>query len=368
MKINFEGADLKEANFKMANLQMAQLSRAEFYQADFEEAILAHATVYGANLYESNFKSANLMGIELYGSDLTRANLEKANLIRASLIGANLEGANFKRANLCNADLTWANLTEVNFEGADLSGADLSGAILNKTNLKEAKLENTLLSGTILGDVNLDTLCGASLEYASPSYVSWHSVARSLRSPGLLKCLRSVGIPLVVATYLIDSLRSIDEMELFTMLQTVFLSYGGPDEQFAKKLRNVLKQNGVVTWFFPDDSIPGKRLHNTMREGVNSYDRMILVCSKSSLTRSGVRNEIQQALARESREGGSLILLPITIDGYLFRKNTKFAKENPGYRQEMLDRIVANFRDTDKDDAAFDKAVRRLLIALQKGS
>jgi len=150
------------------------------------------------------------------------------------------------------------------------------------------------------------------------------------------------------------------------MLQSVFLSYGGPDEMFASKLRNALSAIGARTWLFRDDAIPGQKLHRVMRKGVNDHDRVVLICSEKSLMRSGVRNEIEQVLVREAREGGSSRLLPVTIDEYIFSPKTEFARKHPVLRDEILIRVVADFKGAVGDEATFQTAVSRLALALGK--
>ena len=97
-----------------------------------------------------------------------------------------------------------------------------------------------------------------------------------------------------------------------------FISYGGPDEVFAQTLYDSLTIKGVQAFFFPKHAVPGKRLHTVMREAVNQYDRVILICSKASLDRTGVLNELIETLQREAREGGKDYLIPIRLDDYLF--------------------------------------------------
>jgi hypothetical protein len=48
------------------------------------------------------------------------------------------------------------------------------------------------------------------------------------------------------------------------------------------------------------------------------YDCVVLICSENSLVRAEVLNEIEQVRIREANEGGSEILIPITIDDFLF--------------------------------------------------
>jgi len=100
-----------------------------------------------------------------------------------------------------------------------------------------------------------------------------------------------------------------------------------------------------------------------MRDGVNQHDRVILVCSKVSLDRPGVLNEIMETLQREARDGGKEYLIPITLDDHVF---SCWKPEDPGVAQAIRDRVVADFRGADTDTAKFDEGVMRLIAALKK--
>lgn len=143
--------------------------------------------------------------------------------------------------------------------------------------------------------------------------------------------------------------------------RSLFISYGGPDEAFARRLHEALERNGVATFFFPEHAPFGMPLHQVMREGVNKHDRMLLLCSRASLSRSGVLNEIEELLRREGREGGQPRLIPIALDDYVF---TDWPRENPALAQTVRDRVVADFRGAATDAARFDAMFRRLLAAL----
>jgi len=147
------------------------------------------------------------------------------------------------------------------------------------------------------------------------------------------------------------------------MLQSTFISYGGPDTDFARRLNDELSKHGVATFFFPRDATPGKKLHRLMREGVNQHDRVILVCSRASLDRPGVLNEITETLQRESREGGKEYLIPITLDDYVF---SDWKPNDMGLALAIKDRVVADFRGTDTDQDKFHQGVLRLIAALTK--
>jgi pyruvate kinase len=144
---------------------------------------------------------------------------------------------------------------------------------------------------------------------------------------------------------------------------SVFISYGGPDESFAKRLSEALEQAGVYTFLFDRHAEPGKKLHRIMREGVNEYDRVVLVCSRNSLDRAGVLNEIEETLQREAREGGQSILIPITLDDYVF---SNWAAERPDLAVAVRDRVVADFRGTKRSKKRFAHAMDRLIGALSR--
>lgn len=103
------------------------------------------------------------------------------------------------------------------------------------------------------------------------------------------------------------------------MYQSAFISFGGPDEAIAARINLALIKRGVrKTWFFPIDKVPGQKLHRMMSEGIENYDRCILICSENSLSRPGVLNEIERVLEKEAAAGGAEILIPVTIDNFVF--------------------------------------------------
>lgn len=55
-----------------------------------------------------------------------------------------------------------------------------------------------------------------------------------------------------------------------------------------------------------------------MHDHINNHDRVLLLCSKAALSRLGVLNEIERVLEREAKEGGNEILIPVTIDDYVY--------------------------------------------------
>ena len=147
----------------------------------------------------------------------------------------------------------------------------------------------------------------------------------------------------------------IDESRMF---KTLFISYGSPDETIAAKINSALKSKGVKTWFFPDDSLPGDKLHRMMSEGVYKHDHTLLICSENSIVRSGVLNEIERMLEREAKEGGREIIIPVSVDDYIFNG---WEPDREDIRNQITSRVVRKI-----DDANFNTEIERIIKVLRK--
>ena len=67
-------------------------------------------------------------------------------------------------------------------------------------------------------------------------------------------------------------------------------------------------------------------------------------------------------MRREAREGGHTLLIPISIDGYVY---DGWKPENESLREAVLERVIADFDGADIDQAKFDQGMERLLTALR---
>lgn len=139
---------------------------------------------------------------------------------------------------------------------------------------------------------------------------------------------------------------------------SAFISYHTADEIFAKAIRDSLMTHGVKPFLFRDDAVPGQRLHEMMWEAVNHSSVVLLICSRASLVRPGVRNEIQETFAREAREGGLTRLIPLTLDDAVYTSSDELA-----FR--IRDRIVLDFSGMAPGSVAFEQQCSRLVRAIR---
>jgi hypothetical protein len=141
--------------------------------------------------------------------------------------------------------------------------------------------------------------------------------------------------------------------------RSVFISYSHQDRVFVYRLFDILSGAGIKCWFDEHAMVPGDKLHDAIRRGVDEHDRFILVCSRSSLTSWWVDNELEEAFAKE-RKLGTVILIPIDIDGAVF----DVSLNNPKCTQ-IRSRYVGDFRGWN-DEEVFGRAVNKLLRALRE--
>jgi hypothetical protein len=223
-------------------------------------------------------------------------------------------------------------------------------------------LSLAVMFDTVFRRVDLSEVRGLEeVIHHGPSTIGVDTLLRSRgRVPSVF--LEGVGLPPDSIGQLIDWARRYGRKRNF---DSVFLSYGKPDEDFARRLQDALLRSGVQTFFFPRSARPGEHLHRVMRMGINQYDRVVLVCSRASLDRPGVLNEIEETLAREAREGGASILIPIRLDDYVL---TDWAPRRPDLVQAVRDRVVADFRGPMDQLRIFEDAFAQLLEALERAA
>jgi uncharacterized protein YjbI with pentapeptide repeats len=343
-RIDLSGLDLSDVDLSFVNLAGANLRRCICRRSHF---------------FRADFREADLTEIIALLADFRCATFDQATMERSVFTKCDLRYATFMRATMPGAVLIGSDLSETHFNQAILKTASFHHSVMTLADLTGANLDMAGLWNTHLVDMNLGPLSSCDLVHDGPSHVDWRSILKSVHVERLTDLLVATGMPELLATNLVQTARSYSDTEKVILLQTTFISYGGPDLEFARKLHTALTSAGVVTFFFPEDAQPGTRLSSMMNRGVYEYDRVILVCSKNSLQRPGVRNEIQLTLDREAREGGSNRLIPIALDDCVY---TNWWPDRPENSRAVLDRVIADFRVPE----AFASSLSKLLTALRR--
>lgn len=145
---------------------------------------------------------------------------------------------------------------------------------------------------------------------------------------------------------------------------SVFISYSHDDSAFALRLYNSLQSSGVRAWLDKRQMLPGDDIYERVRQGIRGWDKLLLCCSKSSLSSWWVDNEIDEAFQKErdlfkARGQKVLALVPLDLDGYLFEQWSS------GKAQQVKSRLAASFRGWATDPSLFDATFQALLGALR---
>jgi uncharacterized protein YjbI with pentapeptide repeats len=263
---------------------------------------------------------------------------------------ANLRGANLRGANLCAANLRWASL----------SGADLSEANFGKADLGEANFAKARLSETNFGAVYLQDAKGlAECSFEGPCILDIRAIQQSGMLP--LSFLRGCGLPDSFIEYLPSLLN--EAIQLYSC----FISYSHKDKPFAKRLFDTLQGRNIRCWLdekrmaTADDKYEQGAADRTLR----IWDKILLCCSKDSLSSGWVDGEIEAAFEKEEKlmkERGqkTAVLIPLDLDGHL--RTGKWQGNKAGL---MRSRMVADFRGWNRNHERFESEVGRVILALR---
>lgn len=332
---DLNGSDLAKMNLREANLTKADLGLADLSDTRLSRANLSQAFVSRAFLVGADLRGADLRGADLAWSDLKLTNLCGADLWRANLEHADLFISKLDAADLRAAILMFAILRSCDCRGADMGGAILCGTTFSDTDLSEVKgLETARHRGP--STLGVDTL------YTSNGKIPNIFLRRAGVPEALFSCGLSVG----------------GLSEFFSC----FVSYSHSDKLFAKRLYAALQRRGVRCWLDEHQILPGEDIYDLVHRGIREQDKLLLCCSKSSLTSWWVDDEICQALAKERalkrHKKKAFALIPLNLDGYLF-------KWRDGKAEQIRRRLAADFTSWERDKAKFNEQMERIVRTLR---
>ncbi len=360
-----------QVNLNKSDLAHANLSHAKFPHCKLMGANLKGADLSYADLSVVGFRDADLSDADLHYANLSRAHLLYTNLSRTDLTGANLVEAILDNANLQDAILKAADLTCVPLKNARLCGANLWGARFSEllvegigTGRVYDVLENTDFTNAEIGlttfmDCDLSTCKG--LDTVRHNGTSFLDVSTLLRSGKQVPkaFLRGCGITEMLIEYLPSIIGQ--SLEFYSC----FISYSHEDKLFALRLYDVLQSRGIRCWLDEHQLLPGQDIYEEINRGIRLWDKVLLCCSKASLTSWWVEKEIKTAFDKErmlsKQKDGQRVrcLIPLDLDKYLFDC------WESGLKTSITDRIAAKFKGWDKDNAIFEQEFEKLMKALR---
>ena len=357
--VNMSGSDLFRADLRGADLKDAYLSGANLRGADMRDANLTAAVITRADLAQANLTRA----------DVTRADLTFANLSGCDLTFANLRGTRLVAARLPDANLTHTLLTQALVTGADLGGAHLANADLTGSDVTGAKLNGCNLSFTTFAwCAGLHLAMGLeTVRHTGPCALDRHTLQAGIGTlPDVF--LEGCGYSRLE----IETLRALYTKSPIRFF-SCFISHAESDLPFADRLLADLRQSNVTCWHYKEDMRGGEDWAEQVNRAIKVHDKLLLVCSRRSVYRKNVVNEILAAINAE-RETGEQKLFPIRLDDHILGPDMTAEAHNKVRSGEWAEdwvyyvkkKHIPDFAGWDTDNAKYATEFKKLLEALRR--
>jgi uncharacterized protein YjbI with pentapeptide repeats len=296
-----------------------------------------------------------------------------------TLQGTNLAGRNLSRANLSYEDLSGANLAgallvDALLDSADLTNADLRGSWLTDTTFRSVVFTNTKVAGARLSNAtfascpSLYEADGLDQVVFGPQSCTFDLPTLTANFAKLFNTSMSFLYKLGLTSDQIETLIRIFPDVARRQYSSAFLSYARADNDFAERLYNDLVSHNIRCFKDTHDLALGEFWLGSLEQAIREYDKLIVICSASSLVRPSVAEEI--LLALESETTGPK-LLPIAIDDFIATVAPEDVLQHMPRPQRRLDWVtrlkhieIGNFIGWQTNYSVYTASLSRLLKAL----
>ena len=304
---------------------------------------LAHVDLSFATMKDTNLRGCDVWNAVLNFADMSGANLSRAFFGRAKMYCANMSGTNMQFARFMGSDLSSANFSHARICNSSFIDCDLNGADFSHAWIKSSAFANVDLSGV----KGLETV-----RFCGPSSLGIDSI---YKSSGFIPTafMRGCGVPE-------DFVQQVPSMVFSSaLLDAVYICHHPLDRVFAEKLFGDLQARGIRCWLLPGDDDKSPMTKSAQFEDMAGLrDRLLVVCSRSSLIDKTVLREMNHALFAEIQDKRK-ILCCITRDDYMQGDWSHPRKA------DVIAKTVSDFRHWEKPES-YERALGKVLIVLRE--
>ena len=136
-----------------------------------------------------------------------------------------------------------------------------------------------------------------------------------------------------------------------------FICCGKPDEKFARKLYRDLEAHGVESWLYVESARAGDPIWPDIKKELDAKEKWIVFCSLGSLSREGVRREIEEMVDKDRER-----IVPLSLDGYWKDESFEVRSGSRNLKPFLVERTSASFSGR----GSYSKGLSRLLRALSR--
>jgi len=354
------------------DLRFSRISGIDLSNAFLEGADLTGAHILGVKLVGARLRKAKLSRAYLVDSDLSMADLACSDLSMSKISNTRFVGADMSLALLTETRISDCDLSEANFYMASFAGANLRSANMSKTHLS-----NTTFDDAILFDVNFSTanfisatmgttlfagcnlahgLALETVKHSGPSHIDVDTLMSSFKESGnrMAPEIRAFYLATGIPCEFIDKL---PQISFKTEYHSCFICYGWPDFDFARRLVEDLRAQGVPCWMYSTDYTIGSDTWKEINKKRRKAGKVIILCSANSLIREGVLKEIEEQVDEDQNK-----IVSISLDN-LWKERGFIVKRGDRDLKPYL--IIKNNADF-SDSSIYDESFSRLLKALRK--
>ena len=173
--------------------------------------------------------------------------------------------------------------------------------------------------------------------------------------------LRGCGVPEPHIEYLPSLLGAMQPIQFYSC----FISYSSKDEDFARRLHERMRAEGLRVWFAPKDMKGGEKIPEQIERAIQMHDRLLLVLSERSIQSEWVQQELRRARRAEIAEQRRK-LFPIRLVDFEALQDWECPDSRTGsdLAEEVRQYFIPDFSRWKEHDA-FDREFARLLRDLK---